>query len=152
MMPNGRAGATPGRVVEVGAAAMLSIPTTGAGIGTAGREGIAMDPLGDPPRGEFSRTAMMPSGRAEETPELEETAAGTPLSSTRETPRDARTAMIPKGSGPSPENIRSLHHAYRGGQRGERTRGDQGTWREGAEELGEHARLRVVVLELLQQA
>ena len=30
--------------------------------------------------------------------------------------------MIPKGSGPSPENIRSVHHAHRGGQRGERTR------------------------------
>ena len=39
------------------AAAMVSMPATGAGIGTAGRKGIAMDPLEDPPRGEFSRTA-----------------------------------------------------------------------------------------------
>jgi len=30
--------------------------------------------------------------------------------------------MIPKGSEPSPENIRSLHHAHRGEQRGERKR------------------------------
>ena len=35
----------PERVEEVGAAAMLSMPATVAGIGTAGREGIAMDPL-----------------------------------------------------------------------------------------------------------
>jgi len=82
MMPNGRAGATPGRVVEVEAAAMVSIPTTGvgigaagreaaamvsmpatgAGIGTAGRGGVGMDPLEDPPRGEFSWTAMMREG------------------------------------------------------------------------------------------
>ena len=42
MMPNGRAGATPGRVVEVEAAAMLSIPTAGVGIGAAGREAAAV--------------------------------------------------------------------------------------------------------------
>jgi hypothetical protein len=111
-----------------------------------------MDPLEDPPRGEPSRMATMPNGTTEETPELKEATACAQVFSTRATSRDARAAKIPKGGGPSPENIRSLHHAYRGGQRGERTRGDQGTWREGAEELGEHARLRVVVLELLQQA
>ena len=42
MMPNGRTGATPRRVVEVEAAAMLSIPTTGVGIGAEGREAAAM--------------------------------------------------------------------------------------------------------------
>ena len=50
---------TPEREVEVEAAAMLSMPATVAGIGAAGREGIAMDPPEDPLRGEPSRTAMM---------------------------------------------------------------------------------------------
>ena len=59
----------PGRVDEVEAAAMLSMPATVAGIGTAGREGIAMYPLEDPPRGEPSRMAVMPDGTTEETPE-----------------------------------------------------------------------------------
>ena len=54
-------------VEEVEAAVMLSMPATVAGIGTAGRESIAMDPLEGPPRGEPSRTAMMLTpGRVDE--------------------------------------------------------------------------------------
>ena len=46
---------------------MVSMPATGAGIGTAGREGIATDPLEDPPRGEPSGMAMMLTpGRVDE--------------------------------------------------------------------------------------
>jgi len=132
-----------GRVIEVEVAAMLSIPTTsagigaagreaaamipipetGAGIGTAGREGIVVDPLEGPLRGGSSRAATMPNGKDDETPELEGNPAGAPMSCTRGVSWEARTAMIPKGGGPSPENIRSLHHAFRGGQRDERMRG-----------------------------
>ena len=112
---------TPGRVDEVEAAAMLSMPATAAGIGAAGRKGIAMDPLEDPPGGEPSGMAVKPNGTTEETPELKEATACAQVFSTRATSRDARAAKIPKGGGPSPENIRSLHLAYRGGQRGERT-------------------------------
>ena len=42
ILPNGRTGTTPRQEVEVEAAAMLSIPTTGVGIGAAGREAAAM--------------------------------------------------------------------------------------------------------------
>ena len=64
------------------------MPAPGAGIGTAGREGIGMDPLEDPPRGEFSWTAMMREG-----------AGMDPL---EDPPRGefSRTAMIPKGGEP----------------------------------------------------
>ena len=56
----------PGQVVEVEAAAVLSMPATGAGIGAAGRESTAMDPLECPPRGKPSRMAMMlPPGQVE---------------------------------------------------------------------------------------
>ena len=106
---------TPGRVDEVEAAAMLSMPATAAGIGAAGRKGIAMDPLEDPPGGEPSGMAVKPNGTTEETPELKEATACAQVFSTRATSRDARAAKIPKGGGPSPENIRSLHLAYRGG-------------------------------------
>jgi len=50
----------PGRVVEDEAAAMLSIPTPGAGIGAAGREGIVVGSLEGPPRGGSSRTVSIP--------------------------------------------------------------------------------------------
>ena len=63
---------------------MVSMPATCAGIGAAGREGN-MDPLEDPPKGEPSRTAMMPNGTTEETPELKEAAACAQVFSTRET-------------------------------------------------------------------
>jgi len=63
---------------------VVSMPATCAGIGAAGREGN-MDPLEDPPKGEPSRTAMMPNGTTEETPELKEAAACAQVFSTRET-------------------------------------------------------------------
>jgi len=87
-----------------------------------GIAGIDVDPFEGPLRSGSSRAATMPNGRGEETPELEGDPAGGPMSCARGVAWKGR-AMIPKGSGPSPENIRSLHHAFRGVQRDERTRG-----------------------------
>ena len=88
-----------------------------------GIAGIDVDPFEGPLRSGSSRAATMPNGRGEETPELEGDPAGGPMSCARGVAWKGRATMIPKGSGPSPENIRSLHHAFRGGQRDEGTRG-----------------------------
>jgi len=92
------------------------MPAPGAGIGTAGREGIGMDPLEDSPRGEFPWTAMKREGVGMDP--LEDP----PRGEFSWTAMSSSAAMIPKGSEPSTENIRSLHHARRGGRRGERKR------------------------------
>ena len=53
MMPNGRVGVTPGRVVEdplEDSPRVFTMPASDAGIGTSGREDVAEEPLEDSPR------------------------------------------------------------------------------------------------------
>ena len=85
------------------------MPAPGAGIGTAGREGVGMDPLEDSPRGEFPWTAMKregvgmdpledpPRGEFSWTAMMREGVGMDPL---EDPPRGgfSRTAMIPKGA------------------------------------------------------
>ena len=60
ILPNGRTETTPRQEVEVEAATMLSMPTTGVGIGAAGREAAAMVsmPATDAGLGEAGRESI----------------------------------------------------------------------------------------------